>query len=67
MSASGDEPAGLGEEVEGSGDGIGGFGEQVDGSLCEDIAIEGSALIVVPPVVDLAIEVEIGWFGHSLE
>ena len=27
---------------------------------------EGSALIVVPPVVDLAIEVEIGWFGHSL-
>lgn len=40
VSASGDEPGGLGEEVEGSGDGIGGFGEQVDRSLCEDIAIE---------------------------
>ena len=42
VSASGDEPGGLGEEVEGSGDGIGGFGEQVDRSLCEDIAIEAS-------------------------
>ncbi len=40
MSASGDEPGGLGEEVEGSGDGIGGFGEQVDRSVGEDIAIE---------------------------
>ena len=40
VSASSDEPGGLGEEVEGSGDGIGGFGEQVDRSLCEDIAIE---------------------------
>jgi hypothetical protein len=26
---------------------------------------EGSALIVLAPVVDLAVEVEIGWFGHS--
>ena len=40
VSASSDEPGGLGEEVEGSGDGIGGFGEQVERSLCEDIAIE---------------------------
>ena len=40
VSASSDEPGGLGEEVEGSGDGIGGFSEQVDRSLCEDIAIE---------------------------
>ncbi len=40
VSASGDEPGGLGEDVECSGDGIGGFGEEVDGSLGEDIAIE---------------------------
>lgn len=52
VSASGDEPGGLGEEVEGSGDGIGGFGEQVDRSLCEDIAIE-AGLGDVP--------VEVGW------
>ena len=39
VSASGDEPGGLGEEVEGSGDGIGGLGEQVDRS-CRGMAEE---------------------------
>ena len=52
VSSSGDEPGGLGEEVECSGDGIGGFGEQVDGSWSEDIAIE-AGLGDVP--------VEVGW------
>ena len=52
VSARGDEPGGLGEEVEGSGDGIGGFGEEVYGSLGEDIAIE-AGLADVP--------VEVGW------
>ncbi len=39
MSASGGEPGGLGEDVEGSGDGIGGLGEQVDRS-CRGMAEE---------------------------
>jgi hypothetical protein len=38
VSASGDEPGGLGKEVEGSGDGIGGFGEQVDRSLSVSVS-----------------------------
>jgi hypothetical protein len=67
VSASGDEPGGLGEEVEGSGDGIEGFGEEVDGSWGEDVAIEAGLTDVPVEVRWVVVAGKSGEFMGSVD